>query len=99
MSRPPINQFDYLMARGEGNRGASFKYTWKPDWRLPPGVNQTKVFLQLAVVLGLAAIPVYVLPMTQPVEGEREEDFYVQIKRRKKEDRMKWINSDDMPYK
>ncbi len=51
------------MAQGVGNKGASYKYTWRPDWRLPLVVNQGKVLLHVAFWLGLAAIPVYMLPM------------------------------------
>jgi hypothetical protein len=58
----PINQFAYVMAKGEGNKGASYKYTWRPDWRLPPGVSQPRVFLQVAFWLGLAAVPVWGIP-------------------------------------
>mmetsp|Transcript_19070 Transcript_19070/g.32671 ORF Transcript_19070/g.32671 Transcript_19070/m.32671 type:complete len:111 (-) Transcript_19070:1024-1356(-) len=100
-SGAPPNQFAYVMAKGEGNKGASYKYKWRPDWRLPPGVNQRKVVLQVGVCLCLAAIPVWGLPYlrrNEPVQPKKE-DAYMATKKKNREERMKWIESDDMPYK
>lgn len=55
-------QWDYVFVKGEGNKGANYKYQWKPEMRFPPGVSQKRVFLGLAAILGISAIPVYVLP-------------------------------------
>uniref|UniRef100_A0A7S0WXQ1 Uncharacterized protein n=1 Tax=Chlamydomonas leiostraca TaxID=1034604 RepID=A0A7S0WXQ1_9CHLO len=98
----PINQFDYVMAKGEGNKGASYKYQWKPDWRMPPGLNKGKLALQLAFCLGLAAVPVWGLPYLRGPKDETAQahaDMYMVAKKKNRDDRLKWLNSDDMPYK
>lgn len=42
--RDPVNQYDYVFLKGEGNKGVSYKYTWgSGTWRLPPGVKASKV--------------------------------------------------------
>lgn len=103
---PPLkefnDQFDYVFVRGEGNKGASYKYTWKPDWRMPPGVKFSRVVLGTAVALGLAAIPVYVVPYFKgpvPAEEQQRMDHYAVAKQKNREERMRWIKSDGMPYK
>ncbi len=61
----PRNPYSYLQAKGEGNKGASYKYTWRPDWRVPPGVSQWKVLAQVVALCAIAAIPVYGLPFVR----------------------------------
>ena len=59
-SKMTNNQFSYLMsAKLQSRRSA---YTWRPDWRNPPGVNQARVFGWVAFWLAVAAVPIYVLP-------------------------------------
>jgi hypothetical protein len=71
----PINQFDYLMARGEGNKGVSYRRTWRPDWRSPPGVSHSRVFLQLMAVLGIAALPMYFLSRCADVSDQCPSEY------------------------
>ncbi|MEW5297137.1 MAG: hypothetical protein WDW38_005958 [Sanguina aurantia] len=101
MGGAPVRQFNYVMLQGEGNKGASYKYAWKPDWRMPPGVKGSQVLLQVIGILGIAAIPVYVWPfLNGPAYREQESKKVsktAQAKQKAKEERMKWISSDDMP--
>lgn len=95
------NPFSYLMVKGEGSKGASYKYTWKPDWRLPPGVRQGKVFLQVLGICAVAAVPIYLMPLLSGKSEEqlKKENVYMAMKKKAREERMKWIKDDGMPYK
>ena len=59
-----------------------------------------RVFLGVSFWIGLAAVPVFVWPS---LRGPREEevakkpDVYARIKQRNREERMRWIQSPDMP--
>ncbi|KAG1663133.1 hypothetical protein FOA52_000655 [Chlamydomonas sp. UWO 241] len=95
-------EFSYVFLKGEGNKGASYKYTWKPDWKLPPGVKPLSVAAGVAFWLSLAAIPIFVLPAFRapPTEEQlaaKKPNPYAQIKERNREERMKWIQKPDMP--
>ncbi|PNH10250.1 hypothetical protein TSOC_003057 [Tetrabaena socialis] len=88
--------FEYVFAKGEGNKGVSYKATWKPDWRLPPGVSGTRVAAQVAFLCGIAAIPV--LWVSSNAESKtKQPDIYMLKKQQAREERMRWIESDDMP--
>mmetsp|Transcript_43444 Transcript_43444/g.130317 ORF Transcript_43444/g.130317 Transcript_43444/m.130317 type:complete len:105 (-) Transcript_43444:384-698(-) len=102
MSRDPVNQYDYVFLRGEGNKGVSYKYTWKPDWKLPPGVKGGRVALGVAFWLSIAAVPVFLMPMLRGPKTEEElkakkPNMYAVIKERNREERQKWIDNPDMP--
>jgi len=101
MTRPPVNQFDYVFLKPKGNKGVSYKYTWKPDWRLPPGVRPLRVGLAVSFWLGLAAFPIFVWPYIRGPKSEEEAkappNVYAVIKERNREERMRWIQSVDMP--
>jgi len=102
MTRPPLNQYDYVFLKPDGNKGVSYKYTWKPDWKNPPGVKQSKVFLGVCFWLGLAAIPVYIWPYVRGPKSDNEQkkqDIYAIMKQKNREERMKWAQSEDMPPK
>ncbi len=64
--------FEYVHVKGEGNKGASYKYTWKPSWKMPPGVKGSVVLLQVCGWLSLAAVPVYIYPMWRGPKTEDE---------------------------
>jgi hypothetical protein len=100
-SRPPTSQFDYVFLKPEGNKGVSYKYTWKPDWKLPPGVKLSRVALGVSFWLSLAAFPVFAWPFLRGPKTEAEKNAppnpYAQIKERNREERMRWIQSVDMP--
>lgn len=96
----PYQQFDYVFIKGEGNKGASYKYTWKPQFLLPPGVRPSRVFLGVAFWCSLAAIPVFVWPYfrgPRPDAEKAKPNIYAVIKEKNREERMKWIQSEDMP--
>jgi hypothetical protein len=92
-----------VFAKGAApNLGASYKYTWKPDWKLPPGVRPLRVFLGVSFWIGLAAVPVFVWPSLRGPKSEQEvankkPDVYARIKQHNREERMRWIQSPDMP--
>lgn len=88
--------FDYVFVKGEGNKGASYKYTWKPDWRMPPGVSGARVALQVAFLCAVAAIPVW---MVSSETKAKQPDVYMIQKQKAREERMRWIQSDDMPVR
>lgn len=91
--------FDYVFLKGEGSKGISYKPTWKPDWRMPPGFKGTSVILQVVAVSVLCAIPVYGLPVLYPPteEQKQKKDAHAVQKQQAREQRMRWINSDEMP--
>ena len=92
--------FDYVFVQGKDNKGASYKYTWKPDWRMPPGVSGRNVALQVAFWCAVAAVPVWVMPKMLTGEGkEKRPDVYMLKKQQAREERMRWIQSDDMPVR
>ncbi|KAG2430251.1 hypothetical protein HXX76_010349 [Chlamydomonas incerta] len=88
--------FDYVFLKGEGNKGPSFKPTWKPDWRLPPGVKGSRVFAQVVFWCGVSAIPVVFLSNNKEATT-KQPDIYMIQKQKAREERMRWIESDDMP--
>lgn len=90
--------FDYVFVRGEGMKGASYKYTWRPDWRMPPGVKGSRVAIQVVLLCALAAVPVWVLPLVVPTK-EKKPDIYMIQKQKAREERMRWIQADDMPVR
>lgn len=102
-------QYDYVFVKPEGNKGLSFKHTGRQrHFSMPPGVSGTRVFLQVAGILALCAIPVWGMPYItgrSAEEAEKQakekpkEDFYTLAKQRQREQRMKWVTSDEMPPK
>jgi hypothetical protein len=88
--------FEYVFLKGDGNKGVSYKPTWKPDWRLPPGVKGSRVALQVLFLCGLSAIPV-VWMSSNKESTTRQPDVYMIQKQKAREERMRWIESDDMP--
>ena len=102
-SRPPIDQFDYVFLKPEGNKGVSYRYTWgRGQWRLPPGVKPSRVALGVAFWLSIAAFPVFAWPYLRGPKSEAElkarpPNPYAAIKERNREERLRWIQSVDMP--
>ncbi|KAG2492358.1 hypothetical protein HYH03_009306 [Edaphochlamys debaryana] len=90
--------FDYVFAKGEGNKGASYKRTWKPDWRSPPGIKGSRIALQVLGLCALCALPV-VFVSSREGAREKQPDVYMIQKQKAREERMRWIESDDMPPK
>ncbi len=88
--------YEYVFLQGKGNKGASYKPTWKPDWRLPPGVKGGRVALQVAFWLGVSAIPIVWVSGNKDM-GQKQPDIYMIQKQKAREERMRWIESDDMP--
>mmetsp|Transcript_19446 Transcript_19446/g.35092 ORF Transcript_19446/g.35092 Transcript_19446/m.35092 type:complete len:94 (+) Transcript_19446:57-338(+) len=75
-----------------------------PSWHVPPGFKPLKVFSISAVLLGISAIPVWGLPWSEKSSEEdakrkKEEDFYMRMKKKNRDERYRWINSDDMPVR
>ena len=102
MSRRPADQFDYVFAKpSEPNKGTSYKYAWgRGTWRLPPDVKPLRVMLGVSFWLSLAAFPVFVWPYLRGPKSEAEKgppNIYAVIKEKNREDRMRWIQSVDMP--
>ncbi|KXZ44870.1 hypothetical protein GPECTOR_61g823 [Gonium pectorale] len=88
--------FDYVFLRGDGNKGASYKPTWKPEWRLPPGVKGGRVAAQVFFWCAVSAIPVYWVSLNKESKT-KQPDIYMIQKQKAREERMRWIESDDMP--
>uniref|UniRef100_A0A7S3VRW3 Uncharacterized protein n=1 Tax=Dunaliella tertiolecta TaxID=3047 RepID=A0A7S3VRW3_DUNTE len=102
------HQFHRYVTGQEGPRPSrkSLKFSFSPDFRLPPGVKGSRIALSVLAALGISAIPIWGLPYISgsqqamsKEEQEQKELVFMYAKKRNREKRMEWIHSDEMPYK